>query len=84
MAGDKRKDMGWKISHILLKHLSVQQIRQKEQTQTNRSKQLNIKMVLEGSAAASFHGQDQSLYQTISETQTGGNFAVPWYGKKPS
>lgn len=65
MAGDKRKDKGWKISHILLKHLSVQQIRQKEQTQTNRSKQLNIKMVLEGSAAASFHGQDQSLYQTM-------------------
>lgn len=66
MAGDKRKDKGRKISHILLKHLSVQQIRQKEQTQTNRLKRLNIKMVLEGSAAASFHGQDQSLYQTAS------------------
>lgn len=62
MAGDERKDKGWKISHILLKHLSVQQIRQEEQTQTNRLKQLNTKMVLEGSAAASI--QDQSLYQT--------------------
>lgn len=66
MAGDERKDKGWKISHILLKHLSVQHIRQKEQTQTNRLKQLNIKMALEGSAAASFHSQDQSLCQTTS------------------
>lgn len=66
MAGDERKDKGWKISHILLKYLSVQHIRQKEQTQTNRLKQLNIKMALEGSAAASFHSQDQSLCQTTS------------------